>query len=31
MEEQANEFMNEVVSKEDDYEDQLKWALHEEQ
>ncbi len=31
MEAQANEFMNEVVFKEDDRKDWLKWASHEEQ
>jgi hypothetical protein len=31
MEEQANEFMNEVVLEEDDYEDWLKWATQKEQ
>jgi hypothetical protein len=31
LEEQANEFMDEIASEEDDYEDWLKWASHKEQ
>jgi hypothetical protein len=28
MEEHVNEFMNEPILEEDDYEDWLKWATH---